>query len=127
MAAVQAPLPRGAVTSRWIARVLGTALFVLFAKQGWYEIHHLLGRQQISDHALSAGIVVMLIGVVLAWFLEGAGSVLILAGYCLATVPAVAVALTGTPAVWILSVSLVPFLITGILYRRAWSLSRRRS
>jgi len=127
MAPGQPPLPRQAAVCRWVARILGIGLFALFAKQGWYEIQHLLGRQQLPDHVFSAGLVAMLVGIVLAWFLEGAGSVVILVGYGLAVIPAVAFALTGTADLWILVVSLTPFLVVGILYRRARTLPRGRA
>ena len=118
---------RRAAVSRWVARILGTALFVLFAKQGWFEIQHLFGRQGFPDHVFSAGLVAMLAGVALAWFLEGAGGAVILVGYVLATVPAIALALAGARDVWILVIALVPFLVTGLLFRRARALSRRDS
>ena len=116
------------LASRWVARALGGLVFLFYARQGWYELQHLVSRQEFSDHLLSAGLVAALVGIVVAWFAEGLGSHLILIGYALATIPAAAFALsTGDPWHVSLVLSLIPFLVVGVLHRRAWAITRRNA
>jgi len=105
-----------ATAVRWVARVLGTLIVLLFvfltAVQGIPSPSSLTPAERL----LFVAVIVMLVGLVSAWKWELAGGLLTICGYVLFAIVEQEILLP-----WVFSL----ILITGVLFLLSWFLKRR--
>jgi hypothetical protein len=122
------PLTRSAAVVRWLARIGGTALLIMQAQQGVYEVNRLMVQKwAYGERIFSAAFLGMLIGLLVGWWNHRFAAALIIAGYVLAagapfvsgfTRPMIGADPPG------IAYGLLPFLAVGLAYAysgRRWS------
>jgi hypothetical protein len=108
---------------RWFARIVGTlilllvVLIVIGEVLLWEPPPGSTGKLGERDIPFMTGMIVMLLGIVVAWFLEGIGGLLMIAGF----IPFLVDELKSGFNAWFL----VIFPIIGLLHLFCWSQSRK--
>jgi hypothetical protein len=110
---------RTTVLLRWVARIVGTLLLVVFLGRAVSEARLVLETRDYGDRIFSFGVLAALLGLVLGWSVERMGGALIVGG-CLLTVGAAVV--TGNahsgwpPDAPGVAAQLFPIFVVGIIY-----------
>lgn len=122
------PLTRTAVVARWLARIGGTALFVVQFQQGIFEVNRLVAQKwAYGERIFSVAFLGMLIGLVVGWWNHRFAAALLMAGYLLAAATPFVSGFTRPmlgPDPRGIAVALLPFLAVGAAYAysgRRWS------
>lgn len=106
----------------WVARLAGSALVVVYFRQGVYEFNRLLvQRWAYGERIYCAAFLGMMVGAIVGWWNERLAAALLMAGYILAAaIPflgKVERPMLGDSAPMI-ALMLLPFLIVGMIYAR---------
>jgi Na+/melibiose symporter-like transporter len=106
---------------RWIARIVGSllVLFVLLMFIGYAINPQDTGKITSTEIPLFMGMIAMLLGIIVAWFREGIGALLIFGGFLLFFVQEIIK--NKNFDVWIL----VIFPVIGLLFLLCWWQSRK--
>ena len=119
---------RTSVALRWIARLGGTALLVVFFSQGTYEFSRLVAQKWVyGERIFSAAFLGMLLGTMVGWRNDRLAAALLMAGYVL-TAATLFLADFARPMLGAdagaVAARLLPFLIVGLVYARAGRIRR---
>jgi hypothetical protein len=106
------------VVSRWIARTIGIPLFVLLLLLTFSDGPPSPLTTSPREILFGVVVLIMLVGLFVAWKWEGVGSLLILGGLAL-------FATANEP--FLLKIVFIPWLVTGSLYLACWIGKRRGS
>ena len=68
---------KGLGIRRWMARVLGFLVLLLFARQASHEVAHLAQGRSPGDAVFSFGLLAVVAGLIVGWFVARVGAVVI--------------------------------------------------
>ncbi|MBD3366959.1 MAG: hypothetical protein GF405_02145 [Candidatus Eisenbacteria bacterium] len=106
---------------RWLARILGLLVLLLFARQASHEVAHLMQGRAPGDVVFSFGVLAVVAGLIVGLFTPRAGAVVIWIGAAAALTVAAAARAAGLASGGDLAGMVLAFgipSVTGIIY---WS------
>ena len=110
---------------RWIARMLGTvlAVYLVFTTVANFFIFNL------GDYGISAFIIIFVVGVIVAWFREKIGGIILVVSAVAVSIFSIITGLNDPNSDLMDAIILMglPFLIIGILFLVSWWKSRKLS
>ena len=112
-------------TIRWIARILGTilAVYLVFTTVANFFIFNL------GDYGITAFIIIFVVGVIVAWFREKIGGIILVVSAVAVSIFSIITGLNDPNSDLMDAIILMglPFLIIGILFLVSWWKSRKLS
>ena len=113
---------------RWVARILGTILAVYLVLTTIANLIMDFKAWDFIPYVYFAFFIVFAIGVIIAWFKEKIGGIILIAGAVAGSIFSIIVGLNPASEVLMLIGSVgLPFLIIGILFLVYWWKSRKLS
>ena len=110
-------------TIRWIARILGTilAVYLVFTTVANFFIFNL------GDYGITAFIIIFVVGVIVAWFREKIGGIILVVSAVAVSIFSIITGLNDPNSDLMDAIILMglPFLIIGILFLVSWWKSRK--
>ena len=110
-------------TIRWIARILGTilAVYLVFTTVANFFIFNL------GDYGITAFIIIFVVGVIVAWFREKIGRIILVVSAVAVSIFSIITGLNDPNSDLMDAIILMglPFLIIGILFLVSWWKSRK--
>lgn len=119
-------------TIRWIARILGTilAVYLVFTTVGGFIINfgNLTASELIAAYGSTAFIAVFVAGVIVAWFREKIGGIILVVSAVAVSIFSIIYGLApNSDLLMLILIAGLPFLIIGILFLVYWWKSRKLS
>ena len=117
---------------RWIARILGTilAVYLFMTNVGGFisNFGNLMASELIAAYGSIAFIVIFVAGVIVAWFSEKIGGIILVVSAVAVSIFSIIFGLVpNSDLLMLIAIAGLPFLIIGILFLVSWWKSRKLS